>query len=52
MFKYNVVFNGAKWTHFEYVWYFAHKGFDKMPPNDNYFDYLVSLGYEIILNDV
>ena len=31
MFNDNVVSNGAKWTQFEYVWYFAHKVFDKMP---------------------
>jgi len=30
MFNDNVVLNGGKWTHFEYVWYFAHKVFDKM----------------------
>jgi len=28
IFKYNVVLNGAKWTQFKYVWYFAHTVFD------------------------
>jgi len=31
MLEYNVVLNGCKRKHFEYVWYFAHKVFDKMP---------------------
>jgi len=31
MLEYNVVLNGGQRTHFEYVWYFAHKLFDKMP---------------------
>jgi len=44
MLEYNVVLNGGKRTHFEYVWCFAHKVLIKCP-NENYIDYWVSLGY-------
>ena len=47
MFNDNVVLNGGKWTHFEYVWYFAHKVFDKMSQWQFYENYIEwCLGYD------